>query len=136
SNSTNSVKATWIDARSQPNVFWMSGTKKVQPYCRLAIITMQMTPTTSCVQGDASNERVCMPGTLTVSFIWVLLHWDPAIGGCPGRLLDIFCLVSCISAACYKYFDEFPGRRQGPSTAFAGDAGAKRRVSRAIRGRG
>ncbi len=47
SNRTNSVKATWIAARSQPNFFWMSGTKNVQPYCRLAIITMQTTPTIS-----------------------------------------------------------------------------------------
>src|ERR1700686_5179218 len=58
SNRTNSVNATWIDARSQPNFFWMSGTKKVQPYCRLAIITMQTTPTVSCTQGDAKNDLV------------------------------------------------------------------------------
>ena len=47
SNSTNRVKAHWIAARSKPNFFWMSGTKNVQPYCRLAIITMQITPITS-----------------------------------------------------------------------------------------
>src|SRR5947208_6749128 len=58
SNSTNSVNATWIDARSQPNFFWMSGTKNVQPYCRLAIITMQITPMMSCTQGDAKNDLV------------------------------------------------------------------------------
>src|SRR5436309_10578726 len=56
SNRTNSVKATWIEARSQPNFFWMSGTKNVQPYCRLAIITMQMTPMTSCTHGDAKID--------------------------------------------------------------------------------
>src|SRR5260221_8504920 len=56
SNRTNSVNATWIDARSQPNFFWMSGTKNVQPYCRLAIITMQMTPMMSCTHGDAKND--------------------------------------------------------------------------------
>src|SRR5229473_690253 len=32
SNSTNRVNAHWIDARSHPNVFWISGTKNVQPY--------------------------------------------------------------------------------------------------------
>src|SRR6266478_6758480 len=58
SNSTNSVNATWIAARSQPNFFWMSGTKNVQPYCRLAIITMQTTPMMSCTQGDAKNDLV------------------------------------------------------------------------------
>src|ERR1700720_1165465 len=58
SNRTNSVNATWIDARSQPNFFWMSGTKNVQPYWRLAIITMQTTPMTSCTQGDAKNDLV------------------------------------------------------------------------------
>src|SRR6266550_6677715 len=58
SNRTNNVKATWIEARSQPNFFWISGTKNVQPYCRLAIITMQMTPMMSCTQGDAKNDLV------------------------------------------------------------------------------
>src|SRR3954453_8035359 len=55
SNRTNRVKATWIAARSQPNAFWIPGTKNVQPYCRLAIITMQMTPTTSWLHGIASE---------------------------------------------------------------------------------
>src|SRR5437762_13452094 len=64
SNSTNSVKATWIAERSQPNFFWMSGTKKVQPYCKLAIITMQTTPMTSGVQGDWMNERLGAAVTL------------------------------------------------------------------------
>ena len=32
SKSTNSVNAIWIAPRSQPNFFWMSGTKNVQPY--------------------------------------------------------------------------------------------------------
>src|ERR1700682_1586070 len=58
SNRTNSVNATWIAARSQPNFFWMSGTKNVHPYCKLAIITMQTTPMTSCTQGDAKNDLV------------------------------------------------------------------------------
>src|SRR6266480_3023596 len=58
SNRTNSVNATWIDARSQPNFFWMSGTKNVQPYCRLAIITMQTTPMMSCTHGDAKTDFV------------------------------------------------------------------------------
>ena len=44
------VKATWMAVRPQWN-FWSIGlTNSVQPYCRLAIITMQSTPNTSCRQ--------------------------------------------------------------------------------------
>ena len=46
--STKIVKATWIAARPQW-YFWSIGlTNSVQPYCRLAIITMQMMPKMSC----------------------------------------------------------------------------------------
>src|SRR5579862_8928794 len=58
SNNTNRVKAIWIDALSQPNFVWMSGTKNVQPYCKFAIITMQTTPMTSCSHGDATGDRL------------------------------------------------------------------------------
>src|SRR5207253_3304582 len=69
SNRTNSVNATWIDARSQPNFFWMSGTKNVQPYCRLAIITMQMTPTMSWVHGFEKNDLLeAAAGVDAISF--------------------------------------------------------------------
>src|SRR5207253_4045449 len=45
--STKIVKATWIAARPQW-YFWSIGlTNKVQPYCRLAIITMQTMPTSN-----------------------------------------------------------------------------------------
>ena len=50
SNRTNRVKAIWMAARSQPKAFWIPGTKNVQPYCRFAIITMQMTPKISWPQ--------------------------------------------------------------------------------------
>src|SRR5215471_14726078 len=57
SNSTNSVNATWIEARFQP-CFWLIGiVKSVQPYWRLAIITMQMMPMISWVQRVASETR-------------------------------------------------------------------------------
>src|SRR6266851_8725156 len=53
--STKIVKATWIAARPQW-YFWSIGlTNKVQPYCRLAIITMQMMPKISCPQRVASE---------------------------------------------------------------------------------
>src|SRR5215471_3207198 len=49
------VKATWIAARPQW-YFWSIGlTNSVQPYCRLAIITMQMMPKISCPQRVASD---------------------------------------------------------------------------------
>ena len=37
------AKATWIEAIDQPCALLIGLTKSVQPYCRLAIITMQMT---------------------------------------------------------------------------------------------
>ncbi len=36
------AKATWIDAIDQPCALLIGLTNSVQPYCRLAIITMQM----------------------------------------------------------------------------------------------
>ncbi|GJD98073.1 hypothetical protein OCOJLMKI_5312 [Methylobacterium iners] len=45
---TKIVNATWIAARSQPKVFWISGTKSVQEYWMLAAATMQTTPRISC----------------------------------------------------------------------------------------
>ncbi len=46
--STKMLKATWMAARPQPNLASIGATNSVQPYCRLAIIDMQMMPTTSC----------------------------------------------------------------------------------------
>src|SRR5438105_4504632 len=50
--------------------FWSMGlTNRVQPYCRLAIITMQMMPKTSCPQRVASDAiRVSMvPALVAIS---------------------------------------------------------------------
>src|SRR5689334_14939943 len=44
------LNATWMLATSQECAFAIGLTKKVQPYWRLAIIAMQMTPTVSCIQ--------------------------------------------------------------------------------------
>ena len=47
---TKMLNATWIAARPQW-YFWSIGvTNSVQPYCRLAIITMQTMPIASCSQ--------------------------------------------------------------------------------------
>ena len=44
------LKASWIDAIDQPCALLIGFTKSVQPYCRLAIITMQMMPKISWLQ--------------------------------------------------------------------------------------
>ena len=41
------LKAIWIDGRPQWNLLSIGRTNNVHPYCRLAIITMQMMPATS-----------------------------------------------------------------------------------------
>src|SRR5579872_692088 len=50
SNAMKRLNATWMLAISQLCAFAIGGTKNVQPYWRLAIIAMQMTPTISCIQ--------------------------------------------------------------------------------------
>src|ERR1043165_3101285 len=46
----NSVNANWSSVRDPRCAFSIGVTKNVQPYCRLAIITMQTTPSTSWTQ--------------------------------------------------------------------------------------
>src|ERR1700676_1405567 len=48
-------KATWIAARPQWNFASIGLTNNVQPYCRLAIMAMQSTPTSNCIQRLASS---------------------------------------------------------------------------------
>ena len=58
--STKMVKATWIEARPQP-YFWSIGcTNSVQPYCRLAIITMQTMPMSNCSQRPAGGFKAAV----------------------------------------------------------------------------
>src|SRR5271165_1229201 len=53
------LKATWMAVEPQW-YFWSIGlTNNVQPYCRLAIITMQMMPKTSCPQRVPSDAVTC-----------------------------------------------------------------------------
>src|SRR5579863_3344100 len=49
------LNASWISAIDQPCALLIGLTKRVQPYCRLAISTMQITPTISCVQRVADE---------------------------------------------------------------------------------
>ena len=44
------LNANWIDASDQPCALLIGLTNSVQPYCRLAISTMQMMPTMSWPQ--------------------------------------------------------------------------------------
>src|SRR5215813_11432763 len=61
---TKMVKATWIAARPQW-YFWSIGlTNSVQPYCRLAIITMQMMPKISWPHRVASDAVARSTGAL------------------------------------------------------------------------
>src|SRR5258708_35893399 len=48
-------KATWIAARPQWNLGSIGLTNSVQPYCRLAIMAMQSTPTSNCIQRLVSS---------------------------------------------------------------------------------
>src|SRR5215813_3945520 len=52
---TKMVNATWIAARPQWYCWSIGLTNSVQPYCRLAIITMQMMPKISCPQRVPSD---------------------------------------------------------------------------------
>src|SRR6266699_7332620 len=72
--STKIVKATWIAARPQW-YFWSIGlTNNVQPYCRLAIITMQMMPKTSWPQrvaSDASGRADAPAATVIIGLLLI-----------------------------------------------------------------
>src|SRR5436190_12028029 len=60
--STKMLKATWIAARPQWYLASIGKTNSVQPYCRLAIITMQTMPNASCPQRKADEpERAESP---------------------------------------------------------------------------
>src|ERR671930_563175 len=68
--------------------FWSIGlTNSVQPYCRLAIITMQMMPNTSCIHRVASevaaSEVVASDFTFTASEIALM----PSPCGFPSMVL-------------------------------------------------
>src|SRR5690606_2219342 len=67
------VNAIWIDARSQPKVCWISGTKRVQAYWMFAVATMQTTPTTSCSQRVAS-DTCCFSAGFAFSLIRTFLQ--------------------------------------------------------------
>src|ERR1700722_5810695 len=62
------VKATWMDARSQPCFCPIGPTNSVQPYWRLAIITMQTMPIRSCSQRPDGGCAAAVWYDVMVSF--------------------------------------------------------------------
>src|SRR5271169_311707 len=57
SSAMNMAKATWIEAIDQPCALLIGLTNSVQPYCRLAIITMQMMQNMRFIQRIDSDTR-------------------------------------------------------------------------------
>src|ERR1700741_26433 len=71
--------------------FWSIGpTNRVQPYCRLAIITMQMMPKISCPQRVASDAAARV--SIVVA---VVVDISPALPLWPS-----FVLLSCVLLSC------------------------------------
>ncbi len=65
SSATKIAKATWMSATIQPCALFIGPTNKVQPYCRLAIITMQMMTAMSCHQRWAATAPVLLSAIST-----------------------------------------------------------------------
>src|SRR5271169_4802002 len=61
SSAMNMAKATWIEAIDQPCALLIGLTKSVQPYCRLAIITIQMMQNMRFIQRVDSDTRAVEP---------------------------------------------------------------------------
>jgi hypothetical protein len=62
------LNASWIEAIDQPCALLIGLTKSVQPYCRLAISTMQMMPKKSWFQRGASDPAA-LNSTAAVSTV-------------------------------------------------------------------
>src|SRR5689334_21302658 len=69
STTTNTENANWIAEMLQWWRSWMGLTKSVQPYCRLAIIDMQMIPSDSCHHRpnrmDGASSRAIVAASVT-----------------------------------------------------------------------
>src|SRR5262245_5286522 len=79
SMTTKMVNATWMEGRPQWNLASIGPTNSVQPYCRLAIITMQTMPMTNCSQrpdgarpaaADAAGAILSSPPFAVLSCDW------------------------------------------------------------------
>src|ERR1700722_18281527 len=63
------AKANWIDAIDQPCALLIGLTNSVQPYCRLAIITMQMMTIINWAQREALAVDVATGAVLTAVMV-------------------------------------------------------------------
>src|SRR5438477_8023487 len=72
------LNATWIAARPHWYLASIGKTNSVQPYCRLAIITMQTMPNASCSQrndeGRAASARALIDMFSLQAFLTAVLH--------------------------------------------------------------
>src|SRR6267154_454308 len=66
--STKMLKATWIAARPQWYLVSIGKTNSVQPYCRLAIITMQAMPKASCSQRNGEGRAATARASMAMCF--------------------------------------------------------------------
>ena len=80
SSATKMLKATWIEAIDQPCAALIGRTNSVQPYCRFAIMIMQMTPAMSWV-------HLSRPSVDEVSLC--AIHWP-----FKSSLVSWLCLLS------------------------------------------
>src|SRR5215469_291195 len=67
---TKKLKAPPIAARDQPCAFDIGSTNRFQPYCRLAIITMQIMPIMSWSQRPLSSPSLGVSAAILASFLW------------------------------------------------------------------
>ena len=65
------LNANWIEAIDQPCALLIGLTNSVQPYCRLAISTMQMMPKMSCAQRVAGVAAAPRSTSVVVAFMSV-----------------------------------------------------------------
>src|ERR1700731_4922295 len=65
---TKMLNATWIAARPHWYLASIGKTNSVQPYCRLAIITMQTMPKASCSQRNNEGRAAAAPASTGMCF--------------------------------------------------------------------
>ena len=70
------LKAIWMSATTQPCALFIGPTNSVQPYCRLAIITMQMMTTISCHQRLGATAPMLLSDISIPSVVRALIPPD------------------------------------------------------------
>src|SRR6185312_5189938 len=89
----NMLNATWISAMLQPCAFCIGLTNSVHEYCRLAISTMQSTPSHNCSQRPEGGALVCdmlnLPGCRRSMTVGPRLRYVTEATQSTSRLLEI-----------------------------------------------